>query len=337
MSEYVTKVLIIGSGPAGYTAGIYAARAGLKPVLVSGSQIGGQLTITTEIENFPGFAEPISGPQLMENMRKQALNVGVQIIDDKITEADLKKRPFICNSENGNIFKAQTVIICTGSSARWLNLESEKKYIGFGVSACATCDGFFYRGKEVAVVGGGNTAAEEALYLTNFASKVYLIHRRDALRADAVMQERVKNHQKIQILWDSVVDEVIGSEKPLGVTGIKIRNVKTDKTSVLNLDGLFIAIGHHPNTDIFREYLNLDPEGYIITAPDSTATNIVGVFAAGDVKDPKFRQAITSAGSGAMAAIEAERFLTALGEKQPPFKSNLYRIVRSAVFFLLDF
>lgn len=315
MSEYATKVLIIGSGPAGYTAGIYAARAGLKPVLVSGSQIGGQLTITTEIENFPGFAEPISGPQLMENMRKQALNVGVQIIDDKITEADLKKRPFICNSENGNIFKAQAVIICTGSSARWLNLESEKKYIGFGVSACATCDGFFYRGKDVAVVGGGNSAVEEALYLTNFASKVYLIHRRDALRADAVMQERIKNHQKIQILWDSVVDEVIGSDKPLGVTGIKIRNVKTDKTSVLNLDGLFIAIGHHPNTDIFREYLKLDPEGYIITAPDSTATNIEGVFAAGDVKDPKFRQAITSAGSGAMAAIETERFLTALGEK----------------------
>lgn len=315
MSEYVTKVLIIGSGPAGYTAGIYAARAGLKPILVSGSQIGGQLTITTEIENFPGFAEPISGPQLMENMRKQALNVGVQIIDDKITEADFSKRPFICNSENGNIFKAQAVIICTGSSARWLNLESEKKYIGFGVSACATCDGFFYRGKEVAVVGGGNSAAEEALYLTNFASKVYLIHRRDALRADAVMQERVKNHQKIQILWDTVVDEVIGSDKPLGVTGIKIRNVKTDKTSVLNLDGLFIAIGHHPNTDIFREYLKLDQEGYIITAPDSTATNVVGVFAAGDVKDPKFRQAITSAGSGAMAAIETERFLTALGEK----------------------
>lgn len=309
MAEYKTKVLIIGSGPAGYTAGIYAARAGLNPVLVSGPQIGGQLTMTTDIENFPGFAEPISGPQLMENMRAQAQNVGVRMIDDKITEVDFNTRPFVCSSENGNEFTADTVIVSTGSSARWLNLPSEKKYIGFGVSACATCDGFFYRGKNVAVVGGGNTAAEEALYLTGFATKVYLIHRRDSLRADAVMQKRVKENPKIEIVWDSVVDEVLGSEQPLGVNGIKIRNVKTDAVSELMIDGLFVAIGHHPNTEVFKNFLKLDDNGYILTAPDGTATNIAGVFAAGDVQDSKFRQAITSAASGAMAAMEAEKFL----------------------------
>ena len=309
MAEYKTKVLIIGSGPAGYTAGIYAARAGLNPVLVSGPQIGGQLTMTTDIENFPGFAEPISGPQLMENMRAQAQNVGVRMIDDKITEVDFNARPFVCSSENGNEFTADTVIVSTGSSARWLNLPSEKKYIGFGVSACATCDGFFYRGKNVAVVGGGNTAAEEALYLTGFATKVYLIHRRDSLRADAVMQKRVKENPKIEIVWDSVVDEVLGSEQPLGVNGIKIRNVKTDAVSELMIDGLFVAIGHHPNTEVFKNFLKLDDNGYILTAPDGTATNIAGVFAAGDVQDSKFRQAITSAASGAMAAMEAEKFL----------------------------
>ena len=312
MAEYKTKVLIIGSGPAGYTAGIYAARAGLNPVLVSGPQIGGQLTMTTDIENFPGFAEPISGPQLMENMRAQAQNVGVRMIDDKITEVDFNTRPFVCSSENGNEFTADTVIVSTGSSARWLNLPSEKKYIGFGVSACATCDGFFYRGKNVAVVGGGNTAAEEALYLTGFATKVYLIHRRDSLRADAVMQKRVKENPKIEIVWDSVVDEVLGSEQPLGVNGIKIRNVKTDAVSELMIDGLFVAIGHHPNTEVFKNFLKLDDNGYILTAPDGTATNIAGVFAAGDVQDSKFRQAITSAASGAMAAMEAEKFLQAL-------------------------
>ena len=312
MAEYKTKVLIIGSGPAGYTAGIYAARAGLNPVLVSGPQIGGQLTMTTDIENFPGFAEPISGPQLMENMRAQAQNVGVRMIDDKITEVDFNARPFVCSSENGNEFTADTVIVSTGSSARWLNLPSEKKYIGFGVSACATCDGFFYRGKNVAVVGGGNTAAEEALYLTGFATKVYLIHRRDSLRADAVMQKRVKENPKIEIVWDSVVDEVLGSEQPLGVNGIKIRNVKTDAVSELMIDGLFVAIGHHPNTEVFKNFLKLDDNGYILTAPDGTATNIAGVFAAGDVQDSKFRQAITSAASGAMAAMEAEKFLQAL-------------------------
>ncbi len=311
MAEYKTKVLIIGSGPAGYTAGIYASRAGLNPVLVSGSQIGGQLTMTTDIENFPGFAEPISGPQLMDNMLKQAQNVGTCIVNDKITEVDFNHRPFICSSENGNVFQAETVIICTGSSARWLELESEKKYIGFGVSACATCDGFFYRGKNVAVVGGGNTAAEEALYLTNFAAKVYLIHRRDALRADAVMQKRLQDNHKIEIVWNSVIDEVLGSDQPLGVTGIKLRNVKTDTVSQMPLDGLFVAIGHHPNTDIFKEYIKLDREGYIITAPGGTATNVPGVFAAGDVQDPKFRQAITSAATGAMAAMEAEKYLVA--------------------------
>lgn len=309
MAEYKTKVLIIGSGPAGYTAGIYAARAGLNPVLVSGPQIGGQLTMTTDIENFPGFAEPISGPQLMENMRTQAQNVGVRMVDDKITEVDFNTRPFVCSSEDGNEFTADTVIVSTGSSARWLNLPSEKKYIGFGVSACATCDGFFYRGKNVAVVGGGNTAAEEALYLTGFAAKVYLIHRRDALRADAVMQKRVKENPKIEIIWDSVVDEVLGSEQPLGVNGVKIRNVKTDAVSELMIDGLFVAIGHHPNTEVFKNFLKLDDNGYIMTAPDGTATNIAGVFAAGDVQDAKFRQAITSAASGAMAAMEAEKFL----------------------------
>ncbi len=309
MAEYKTKVLIIGSGPAGYTAGIYAARAGLNPVLVSGPQIGGQLTMTTDIENFPGFAEPISGSQLMENMRAQAQNVGVRMIDDKITEVDFNARPFVCSSENGNEFTADTVIVSTGSSARWLNLPSEKKYIGFGVSACATCDGFFYRSKNVAVVGGGNTAAEEALYLTGFATKVYLIHRRDSLRADAVMQKRVKENPKIEIVWDSVVDEVLGSEQPLGVNGIKIRNVKTDAVSELMIDGLFVAIGHHPNTEVFKNFLKLDDNGYILTAPDGTATNIAGVFAAGDVQDSKFRQAITSAASGAMAAMEAEKFL----------------------------
>ena len=309
MSEYKTKVLIIGSGPAGYTAGIYAARAGLNPFLVSGPQIGGQLTMTTDIENFPGFAEPISGPQLMENMRAQAQNVGVRMVNDKITEVNFNTRPFVCSSENGNKFTADTVIISTGSSARWLNLPSEKKYIGFGVSACATCDGFFYRGKNVAVVGGGNTAAEEALYLTGFAAKVYLIHRRDSLRADAVMQKRVKENPKIEIVWNSVVDEVLGSEQPLGVNGVKIRNVKTDAVSELMIDGLFVAIGHHPNTEVFKNFLKLDNNGYIMTAPDGTATNIAGVFAAGDVQDSKFRQAITSAASGAMAAIEAEKFL----------------------------
>lgn len=317
MAEYSSKVLIIGSGPAGYTAGIYAARAGLNPVLVSGSEVGGQLTMTSDVENFPGFPTPISGTELMENMRKQAQNVGTRIVDDKITEVDFHNYPFVCSSESGNSFKTETVIIATGSSARWLQLPSEKKYIGFGVSACATCDGFFYRGKIVAVVGGGNSAAEEALYLTNFAAKVILIHRREALRADAVMQERVKNHPKISILWNAVIEEVLGNENPLSVTGLKIKDVKTDDIRTIAVDGVFIAIGHHPNTDIFKEYLTLDKEGYIATKPDSSETNIPGIFAAGDVKDPKYRQAVTAAGSGAVAAIEAEKYLT-LNEKACP-------------------
>lgn len=313
MAEYTSKVLIIGSGPAGYTAGIYTARAGLNPILVSGAQVGGQLTMTTDVENYPGFPQPVAGPELMENMRKQAQNVGTRIIDDRITEVDFNHRPFVCSSEGGNSFKTETVIIATGSSARWLELPSEKKYIGFGVSACATCDGFFYRGKTVAVVGGGNSAAEEALYLTNFAAKVILIHRRDSLRADSIMQERVKNHPKISILWDSIIEEIIGKQNPFGVTAIKVKNVKNDDVRLVDLDGVFIAIGHHPNTDIFKEYLELNQEGYIVTKPDSTETKVPGVFAAGDVKDPKFRQAVTAAGSGAMAAIEAEKFITIHG------------------------
>lgn len=312
MAEYVSNILIIGSGPAGYTAGIYTARAGLNPILVSGYQVGGQLTLTTNIENFPGFPEPINGNELMNRMRMQAQNVGVTIIDDRITEVDFNRKPFVCSSENGNSYKSRAIIIATGSSARWLEIESEKKYIGFGVSACATCDGFFYRDKVVAVIGGGNSAAEEALYLTHFAQKVYLIHRRDALRADAVMQERVKNHPKISILWNTVVEEIIGTENPLGVTGLKIKNVKNDNINQIGVNGVFIAIGHHPNTSVFKEYLKLDASGYIMTNPDCAATNIEGVFAAGDVKDPKYRQAVTAAGSGAMAAIEAEKYIAAL-------------------------
>lgn len=309
MAEYKSSVLIIGSGPAGYTAGIYAARAGLKPILVSGEQIGGQLTITTDVENFPGFPLPIAGSELMHNMRTQAHNVGVQIIDDKIIEVDFNRRPFECNSENHNLFCGDALIIATGASARWLGLPSEEKFRGFGVSGCATCDGFFYRGRDVAVVGGGNTAVEEALYLTNFASSVTLIHRRDSLRADKTMQERLKNNSKIKVEWDSVVEEVIGTDSPLSVTGLKIKNVKTDTVKTLKVEGVFIAIGHHPNTEVFKPALKLDAEGYVVTEPNSCKTNIDGVFAAGDVKDSKFRQAVIAAGSGCMASLEAERWL----------------------------
>ena len=310
MSEYSSKVIIIGSGPAGYTAGIYAARAGLKPILVSGNQIGGQLTMTSVIENFPGFKEPVTGNELMENMRLQAINTGVKIIDDKITEVDFFNKPFVLSSENGNSYSAQSVIIATGSSVRWLELESEKKYIGFGVSACATCDGFFYRNKTVAVIGGGNSAAEEALYLTKFASKVILIHRRDTLRADEVMQKRLKENDKINIIYDSILREVRGSDNPKSVNEIIIKNVKTDNVQNIKVDGVFVAIGHKPNTEIFKEYLNLDNNGYIKTSNDSSVTNIEGVFAAGDVKDPRFRQAITAAASGAIAAMEATKYLS---------------------------
>ncbi len=310
MAEYKTPVLIIGSGPAGYTAGIYAARAGLKPILVSGQQIGGQLTITTDVENFPGFPTPIAGTELMHNMRTQAHNVGVQIIDDTILEVDLKQYPFECNSENHDLFIADTIIIATGASTRWLGLPSETKFRGFGVSGCATCDGFFYRNRDVAVVGGGNTAVEEAVYLTNFAKSVTLIHRRDALRADKTMQDRLFANPKIHVEWNSVVEEVVGTETPLGVTGVKIKNVKTDEIKTLNVEGLFIAIGHHPNTEIFQPSIETDEEGYIKTLPDSSRTNIDGVFAAGDVKDSTFKQAVTAAASGCVAALEAERFLS---------------------------
>lgn len=309
MAEYQSKVLIIGSGPAGYTAGIYAARAGHKTILVSGEQIGGQLTMTTDVENFPGFAEPIAGPELMERMRKQAITLGVEIIDDRIVEVDFQRRPFVCSSENHNQFCGDTIIICTGASAKWLGLPSEDKFRGFGVSGCATCDGFFYKGRDVAVIGGGNTAVEEALYLTNFAKSVTLIHRRDSLRADKLMQERLKQNNKIQIEWNSVVEEVLGTEIPRMVTGLKLKNVRTDNLKSIKIDGVFIAIGHHPNTDIFKGQIELTNDGYILTAPDSCHTNIAGVFAAGDVQSPQFRQAIIAAGSGCIAALEADKFL----------------------------
>ncbi len=309
MAEYQSKVLIIGSGPAGYTAGIYAARAGHKTILVSGEQIGGQLTMTTDVENFPGFTEPIAGPELMERMRKQAITLGVEIIDDRIVEVDFQRRPFVCSSENHNQFCGDTIIICTGASTKWLGLPSEDKFRGFGVSGCATCDGFFYKGRDVAVIGGGNTAVEEALYLTNFAKSVTLIHRRDSLRADKLMQERLKQNNKIQIEWNSVVEEVLGTETPRMVTGLKLKNVRTDNLKSIKIDGVFIAIGHHPNTDIFKGQIELTNDGYILTAPDSCHTNIAGVFAAGDVQSPQFRQAIIAAGSGCIAALEADKFL----------------------------
>ena len=315
MALYTTDLLILGSGPAGYTAGIYAARAGLKPIIVSGEQIGGQLTMTNDIENFPGFATPISGMELMDKMRNQALNVGVEIIDDKITEVDFSQRPFSCSSENHNLFCGETVIIATGASARWLGLESETKFRGFGVSACATCDGFFYRNRDVAVVGGGNTAVDEAIYLTGFARSVTLIHRRDSLRADKHLQERLFANPKIHVEWDSVVDEVLGTDNPLGVTGLRLKNIKTDETKVLNVEGVFMAIGHHPNTELFKNQLKLDKDGYIETLPNSCQTSVEGVFAAGDVKDPNFRQAVVAAGSGCIAALETEKYLSAQPQK----------------------
>ncbi len=310
MAEYKTPILIIGSGPAGYTAGIYAARAGLKPILVSGEQIGGQLTITTDVENFPGFPKPILGSELMQNMRLQAQNVGVEIVDDKISKVDFNQHPFRCISENNNLFLSESVIISTGASARWLGIPSEQKFLGFGVSGCATCDGFFYRNRDVAVVGGGNTAAEEALYLTNFANSVTLIHRRDSLRADQTMQKRLFSNPKIAIEWNSVVEEILGTENPLSVTGVKLKNVTTNQIKEIKIDGIFIAIGYHPNTEIFKGQIELDKDGYIKTLPDSCKTNIPGIFAAGDVKDSQFRQAIVAAGSGCIAALEAEKYLS---------------------------
>jgi len=305
-----TKVLILGSGPAGYTAAIYAARALLKPILVFGSEPGGQLTTTTDVENFPGFSKVIQGPWLMEEMKGQAQAVGTEMIQDHIKKVDLSKKPFSAHGDSGQVYTADSIIISTGAQARWLNLESEQKFRGFGVSACATCDGFFFKEKEVAVVGGGNAAVEEAMFLTKFASKVHLIHRRNELRAEKLLQEKLKANKKIKIIWDSVVEEVVGTNEPKGVNGIKIKNVKTNKVSELKVDGLFIAIGHDPATALFKDQLKMDKEGYLITKPDSTITNIPGVFAAGDVKDKIFRQAVTAAGMGCMAALEAEKHLS---------------------------
>ena len=304
------KVLILGSGPAGYTAAVYAARAMLKPVLVHGIQPGGQMTITTDVENYPGYAEVIQGPWLMDQMKEQAKAVGTELIEDHIKSVDLSKNPFKVIGDSGKIYTADALIISTGAQARWLNLKSEEEYKGFGVSACATCDGFFFKQKEVAVVGGGNSAVEEAIFLTKFASKVKLIHRRDKLRAEKLLQTKLMNNKKIEIIWDSVVEDVMGQKDPKNVTGIKIKNLKTNSISELKIDGLFIAIGHDPATSLFKEQLDMDKDGYIITKPDSTATKIPGVYAAGDVKDKIFRQAVTAAGMGCMSALEAEKFLS---------------------------
>lgn len=305
-----TKVLIIGAGPAGYTAAIYAARANLKPTVVQGMQPGGQLTITTEVENFPGFADPIQGPWLMEQMEAQARHVGTDIIFDTILSVDFSKTPKVAVGDSGTTYTADTIIIATGAKARWLGIESEAAYQGHGVSACATCDGFFYRGKPVAVIGGGNSAMEEALFLTNFASHVTVVHRRDAFRGEKILQDRIAQNEKITVKWDSVVDEITGVSDPhKSVTGLRIKNVNTGATEDITVDGVFVAIGHDPATSLFKGQVKMDDAGYIITAPDSTATDIPGVFAAGDVKDKVFRQAVTAAGMGCMAALEAERFM----------------------------
>jgi len=305
-----TKVLIIGSGPAGYTAAVYAARALLKPIMVTGMEPGGQLTTTTDVENYPGFAEVIQGPWLMEQMRDQAKAVGTEMVEDHISSVNLKSKPFEAIGDGGQKYTADSIIISTGAQARWLNLDSEQKFRGFGVSACATCDGFFFKDKTVAVVGGGNAAVEEAMFLTKFASKVKLIHRRNELRAEKMLQKKLMENKKIEIIWDSVVEEVIGDDDPKNVKGLKVKNVKTNKVSDLKLDGLFIAIGHDPATQLFKNQLKMDKEGYLVTKPDSTETNIPGVFAAGDVKDKIFRQAVTAAGMGCMAALEAEKHLS---------------------------
>lgn len=304
-----SKVLIIGSGPAGYTAAVYTARASLAPTLVTGMEVGGQMSITTDVENYPGFADVIQGPWLMEQMHDQAEHVGTKMINDLIVDVDFTNRPFVCRGDSGDTYTADSVIISTGAQARWLGLETEQKFQGFGVSACATCDGFFYREKEVAVVGGGNTAVEEALYLTNHATRVTLIHRRDSLRSEKILADRLMAHDRIDVIWDTVVEEVLGDDDPLGVTGLKLRNVKTDEISELPVDGLFIAIGHDPATALFKGKVDMDDEGYITTAPDSTRTSVPGVFAAGDVQDKTYRQAVTAAGTGCMAALEAEKFI----------------------------
>jgi thioredoxin reductase (NADPH) len=306
-----SKVIILGSGPAGCTAAIYAARAMLEPTLIAGIQPGGQLTITTEVENYPGFAQAIQGPWLMDQMQEQAAHLGTKFITDTIASVELSRRPFTLTGDSGDVYTCDALIVATGASANWLGLPSESQFQGFGVSACATCDGFFFRGKQVAVVGGGNTAVEEALFLTNFADKVTLIHRRDTLRADKTNQMRLSANRKIEVLYDSAIDEVLGTAEPKGVTGVRIKNMITGSKRDLAVDGVFIAIGHSPATDLFKGKLDMDESGYIKTAPDSTHTSIAGVYAAGDVKDKVFRQAVTAAGMGCMAALEAERFLAA--------------------------
>lgn len=309
MAEEHHKLLIVGSGPAGYTAAVYAARAMLEPVLVTGIQPGGQLTITTEVENYPGFADPIQGPWLMEEMRKQAENVGTKIIYDTILEADLSVRPFRLTGDSGTVHTCDALIIATGAQAKWLGIPTEQEFMGAGVSACATCDGFFYRGKDVIVVGGGNTAVEEALYLANLASKVTVVHRRDSFRAEKILQERLARNDKIEVIWDSTVEEVLGGGMPKAVTGARLKNVHTGETRDVAADGFFVAIGHAPAVELFKDQLKMKPSGYIWTAPDSSMTSIPGVFAAGDVTDEIYRQAVTAAGMGCMAALESERFL----------------------------
>jgi thioredoxin reductase (NADPH) len=305
------KVVIVGSGPAGYTAAIYAARAMLDPILIQGIQPGGQLTITTDVENYPGFADVIQGPWLMEQMRLQAKHVGTNIVEDHVGKVDLSQRPFRLECDSGDVYLAETVIIATGAQARWLELPSEQKFKGYGVSACATCDGFFYRGKNVIVVGGGNTAVEEALFLTNFADKVTVVHRRDSFRAEKILQDRLFKHPKISVIWDTTLHTVLGTESPPKVTGVALKNIKTGEISEHAIDGVFIAIGHVPATELFKGQVKMKPSGYILTAPHSTATSVPGVFAAGDVSDEVYRQAVTAAGLGCMAALEAERFLAA--------------------------
>ena len=306
-----TRLLILGSGPAGLTAAIYAARAGLKPVLVHGLQPGGQMTITTDVENYPGFADVIQGPWLMEQMQKQAEHVGTEFINDLITDVDLSKRPFTLKGDGGETYVTDALIIATGAQAKWLGLPSEERFQGFGVSACATCDGFFYRGKDVIVVGGGNTAVEEALYLSGLAKKVTLVHRRDELRAEKILQTRLFNKDNIEVIWDHALDEILGDENPLGVTGARLKHAKSGETKELSADGVFIAIGHKPSTELFAGKLKTKDHGYLVTEPDSTATEIEGVYAAGDVTDDIYRQAVTAAGMGCMAALEAEKFLAA--------------------------
>ena len=306
------KVVIIGSGPAGYTAGIYAARAMLDPVLIQGIEPGGQLTVTTDVENYPGFADVIQGPWLMEQMQKQAAHVGTKIVPDHVNAVDLKRRPFRIECDSGDVYFAETLVLATGAQARWLDLPSEQKFRGYGVSACATCDGFFYRGKQVLVIGGGNTAVEEALFLTNFASKVTVVHRRDAFRAEKILQDRLFANPKIDVIWNHVVEEILGEQgPPPRVTGVRLRDVTTGVQREVPCAGFFVAIGHTPVTELFKGQLRLDEGGYILTRPDSTATDIPGVYAAGDVKDKIFRQAVTAAGLGCMAALEAEKFLAA--------------------------